>query len=79
MWVFNFIWSLTFSTGLLLSDSVLLRQSVFLMGSFALIPAGYMGLSSEELLLRDKIQPIKLIIFTILSTLLMTSPFYEIL
>ena len=79
MWGFLFLWGWNFTTGLLISDSILFRQLAFLMGSFALIPAGYLGLSSGELLLRDKIQPIKLILFTVLSTLLISSPFYEIL
>lgn len=76
MWGFYLLWVLSFSIGLLISVP-LLKGLIFLLGSYALIPAGYMGLSSVELLLRDKIHPIKLITFTILATLLTFSPFYE--
>ena len=79
MWVFYLTWSLSFSLGLLISGSILLKGFIFLMGSYALIPAGYMGLNSGELILRDKIHPRNLIIFTILATLLLFSPFYEII
>ena len=77
MWVFYLIWSLSFSIGLLIFDPSFLRGLIFLMGSYALIPAGYMALLSKELLIKDKIPPKKLIFFTILAILLLFSPFYE--
>ena len=77
MWSFYLLWVLSFSIGLLISVPLLVKGLIFLLGCYALIPAGYMGLSSVELLLRNKIHPIKLIIFTILATLLTFSPFYE--
>jgi hypothetical protein len=77
MWVFYLMWVLCFLIGLLVSDTTLFKQLIFLIGSYTLIPAGYMGLLSGEILFRDKIRPLKLLIFTILSTLLVISPFYE--
>lgn len=77
MWGFYLLWNLSFSIGLLISGQILLKGLIFLIGSYVLIPAGYMELCSGDLLKRSKIHPKKLITFTILATLLLFSPFYE--